>query len=73
MNDGLTGSKASFPSHFPFFITYKELLQRPEVRAEPKSQGEGKNWKQKLWVPNSLQMVTAAMKLKDAGSFKEKL
>ena len=25
------------------------------------------------WVPNSLQMVTAAMKLKDAGSFKEKL
>ena len=25
------------------------------------------------WAPNSLQMVTAAMKLKDSGSFKEKL
>ena len=37
----------------------------------------GKQWKQWLtlffWAPNSLQMVTAAMKLKDACSLKEKL
>ena len=38
---------------------------------------DGKQWKQWLtlffWVPKSLQMVTAAMKLKDACSLKEKL
>jgi len=51
LNDGLTGSRASFPSHFPIFIKYKELLQRLEVRAEPKPCGEGKNWKPKLWAP----------------------
>ena len=38
---------------------------------------DGKTWKQWLtlfWgAPKSLQMVTAAMKLKDAYSFKEKL
>ena len=35
----------------------------------------GKQWKQCLfsWTPKSLPMVTAAMKLKDACSFKEKL
>ena len=38
---------------------------------------EGKQWKQWLtlffWAPKSLQMVTAAMKLKDAYSLEEKL
>ena len=37
----------------------------------------GKQWKQWLtiffWAPKSLQMVTAAMKLKDAYSLEEKL
>ena len=37
----------------------------------------GKRWKQWLtlfsWAPKSLQMVTAAMKLKDACSMQEKL
>ena len=32
----------------------------------------GKQW-QTFWAPKSLQMVTAAMKLKDACSFEEKL
>ena len=39
---------------------------------------DGKQWKQwqtvfLFWAPKSLQMVTAAMKLKDACSLKEKL
>ena len=38
---------------------------------------DGKQWKQCqtlfFWAPKSLQMVTAAMKLKDACSLKEKL
>ena len=36
---------------------------------------DGKQWKQTLFslAPNSLQMVTAAMKLKDACSLEEKL
>ena len=38
---------------------------------------DGKQWKQWLtlffWAPKSLQMVTAAMKLKDAYSLEEKL
>ena len=38
---------------------------------------DGKQWKQcqtsYFWVPKSLQMVTAAMKLKDAYSLEEKL
>ena len=38
---------------------------------------DGKQWKQWqtlcFWVPKSLQMVTAAMKLKDACSLEEKL
>ena len=37
----------------------------------------GKQWKQCqtlfIWAPKSLQMVTAAMKLKDAYSLEEKL
>ena len=37
----------------------------------------GKQWKQWevlfFWTPKSLQMVTAAMKLKDTSSFEEKL
>ena len=37
----------------------------------------GKQWKQWQtffsWAPKSLQMVTAAMKLKDAGSLEERL
>ena len=40
-------------------------------------QMDGKQWKQWLtlffWAPKSLQMVTAAMKLKDACSLEEKL
>ena len=38
---------------------------------------DGKQWKQCqtlfFWAPKSLQMVTAAMKLKDASSLEEKL
>ena len=38
---------------------------------------DGKQWKQQqalfFWAPKSLQMVTAAMKLKDACSLEEKL
>ena len=36
---------------------------------------DGEKWKQRLfsWAPKSLQMVTAAMKLKDACSLEEKL
>ena len=37
---------------------------------------DGKQWKQcqtLFWAPRSLQMVTAAMKLKDAYSLEEKL
>ena len=38
---------------------------------------DGKHWKQRqtlfFWAPKSLQMVTAAMKLKDAYSLEEKL
>ena len=38
---------------------------------------DGRQWKQCqtlfFWAPKSLQMVTAAMKLKDAGSLEEKL
>ena len=38
---------------------------------------DGEQWKQWLtlffWAPKSLQMVTAAMKLKDACSLEEKL
>ena len=40
-------------------------------------QRNGKQWKQWqtlfIWAPKSLQMVTAAMKLKDAYSLEEKL
>ena len=38
-------------------------------------QKAGEKWKQRLysWAPKSLQMVTAAMKLKDAYSLEEKL
>ena len=40
-------------------------------------QTDGKQWKQRetliSWAPKLLQMVTAATKLKDACSFKEKL
>ena len=38
---------------------------------------DGKQWKQRqtlfFWAPKSLQMVTSAMKLKDACSLEEKL
>ena len=38
---------------------------------------DGKQWKQcqtlSFWAPKSMQMVTAAMKLKDAYSLEEKL
>ena len=33
----------------------------------------GKQWQTIFWAPKSLQMVTAAMKLKDAYSLEEKL
>ena len=40
-------------------------------------QKDGKQWKQWLtlffWAPKSLQILTAAMKLKDACSFEERL
>ena len=34
---------------------------------------DGKQWRLFFWAPKSLQMVTAAMKLKDACSLEEEL
>ena len=55
-------------------------IQNPEIMASgpiTSWQVDGKYWKQWQtffsWAPKSLQMVTAAMKLKDAYSFEEKL
>ena len=58
----------------------KLSIQKTKVMASgPITNGKwvGKQWKQWqtffLWAPKSLQMVTAAMKLKDTCSLKEKL
>ena len=55
-------------------------IQKPKITASgpiTSWQIDGKQWKQWLtlffWAPKSLQMVTAAMKLKDAYSLKGKL
>ena len=55
-------------------------LQKTKVMASgpiTSWQTDGKQWKQRQtlfsWAPKSLQMVTAAMKLKDACSLEEKL
>ena len=60
-------------------VGLKLNIQKTKIMAsEPITSWEiGKQWKQWLtlffWVPKSLQMVTAAMKLKDAYSLEEKL
>ena len=61
-------------------VGLKLNIQKTEIMASgPTTSWEidGKQWKQWLtlffWAPKSLQMVTAAMKLKDAYSLEEKL
>ena len=60
-------------------VGLKLNIQKTNIMAAPWLCGKymGKQWKQWQtlfsWAPKSLQMVTAAMKLKDACSFKEKL
>ena len=55
-------------------------IQKPKIMASgpiTSWQIDGEEWKQCqtlfFWAPKSLQMVTAAMKLKDACSLEEKL
>ena len=60
-------------------VGLKLNIQKTKIMASsPTTSWEmGKQWKQWqtlfLWAPKSLQMVTAAMKLKDAYSLEEKL
>ena len=61
-------------------VGLKLNIQKTKIMASgPSLHGKqmGKQWEQWLtlffWSPNSLQMVTAAMKLKDAYSLEEKL
>ena len=61
-------------------VGLKLNIQKTKIMAcGPITSGEidGKQWKQCqtlfFWAPKSLQMVTAAMKLKDACSLEEKL
>jgi len=52
-------------------------IQEAKIMASPYSKYMGKQWKQwqslLFWIPKSLQMVTAAMKLRDSWSLEEKL
>ena len=61
-------------------VGFKFNIQKTKIMASgPITHGKqmGKQWKQWLtlfsWAPKSLQMVTAAMKLKDPCSLEEKL
>ena len=61
-------------------VVFKLSIQKTKIMASsPITHGKymGKQWKQWLtlffWAPKSLQMVTAAMKLKDACSLEGKL
>ena len=61
-------------------IGLKLNVQKPKIKASvpiTSWQIDGEYWKQRQtlfsWVPKSLQMVTEAMKLKDACSLEEKL
>ena len=59
-------------------ISLKLNIQKTKIMASgPITSWEidGKQWKQyqTFWAPKSLQMVTAAMKFKDAYSLEEKL
>ena len=60
-------------------VGLKLNIQKTKITASGPitSWGMGKEWKQCqtlfFWAPKSLQMVTAAMKLKDACSLEEKL
>ena len=61
-------------------VGLKLNVQKTEIMASSPItswQIDGEQWKQCqtlfFWAPKSLQMVTAAMKLKDACSFEEKL
>ena len=62
--------------NFGLKLTFRKLISWHLV---PSLHGKqmGKQWKQWLtlffWAPKSLQMVTAAMKLKDVCSLEEKL
>ena len=60
-------------------VGLKLNIQKTKIMASGPNtswQVDGKQWKQWetlfFWAPKSLQMVTAAMKLKDACSLKEK-
>ena len=61
-------------------VGLKVNIQKPKIMASgpiTSWQIDGEEWKQCqtlfFWAPKSLQMVTAAMKLKDACSLEEKL
>ena len=61
-------------------VALKLNIQKTKIMASDPTTSwhiDGKHWKQWLtlffWAPKSLQMVTAAMKLKDTRSLEEKL
>ena len=58
-------------------VGLKLNIQKTKIMASLHRKQMGKQWKQWLtlffWAPKSLQMVTAAMKLKDVYSLEEKL
>ena len=58
-------------------VGLKLNIQKTKIMASLHGKQMGKQWKQWLilffWAPKSLQMVTAAMKLKDAYSLEGKL
>ena len=58
-------------------IGLKFNIQKTKIMASGPITSVGKQWKQwqtlTFWAPKSLQMVTAAMKLKDAYSLEGKL
>ena len=58
-------------------VGLKLNIQKTKINASLHGKEMGKQWKQWLtlifWAPKSLQMVTAAMKFKDACSLEEKL
>ena len=68
--------------HLSFSCNFSEVMRQPQQLERAKflwyhGKQMGKQWKQWKtlfsWAPKSLQMVTAAKKLKDASSLEEKL
>ena len=56
-------------------VSLKLSIQKRSWHLVPSLHGKqmGKQWKQFSWAPKSLEMVTAAMKLKDSYFLEEKL